>query len=168
MEELLAKIFFGIFSTAIIGGGVFIFFAKNILYALYAVMAVLLSVAGIFILAAADFVGVAQIMIYVGGILILLLFGIMLGAVNKQKSEALIVKNVNNLGSMVLAVLLFTVLLLLINKLVFVDNFQPLLDRNTVREIGYGFMTQYLLILEGLGVLLLLALIGSTFLASKK
>lgn len=167
MELLIAKIFFGFFSTAIIVGGVYIFFAKNILYALYAVMAVLISVAGIFILAAADFVGVAQIMIYVGGILILLLFGIMLGAVNSQKSEALVIRNVNNLWSMILAGLLFTVLLLLINKLIFIEEFQPLLDRNTVREIGYGFMTEYLLILEGLGVLLLLALVGSTFLASK-
>ncbi|SOE23110.1 NADH dehydrogenase subunit J [Spirosomataceae bacterium TFI 002] len=166
MDQILAKVFFGIFSTAIIGGGIYIFFVKNILYALYAVMAVLLSVAGIFILAAADFVGVSQLMIYVGGILVLLLFGIMLGAVHK-KSEALMVKNVNNLWSILLSILLFSVLVVLINKLTFIEDFVPLLDRNTVSEIGFSFMTQHLLILEGLGILLLLALIGSTFLASK-
>lgn len=166
MDQILAKVFFGIFSIAIIGGGIYIFFVKNILYALYAVMAVLLSVAGIFILAAADFVGVSQLMIYVGGILVLLLFGIMLGAVHK-KSEALMVKNVNNLWSILLSILLFSVLVVLINKLTFIEDFVPLLDRNTVSEIGFSFMTQHLLILEGLGILLLLALIGSTFLASK-
>lgn len=167
MEELLPKIFFGLFSMVIIGGSIFIFATKNILYALYAVMAVLISVAGVFILAAADFVGVAQLMVYVGGILVLLLFGIMLGSVNNKKSEALLVKNINGVWSILLSVLLCSVLVLLINKLIFIDGFSPALDRNTVTEIGYGFMTQYLLILEGIGVLLLLALIGSTFLASQ-
>jgi NADH:ubiquinone oxidoreductase subunit 6 (subunit J) len=66
-----------------------------------------------------------------------------------------------------ISLLLFSVLVLLINKLIFIEDFTPLLDRNTVSELGFSFMTDHLLILEGLGMLLLLALVGSTFLASK-
>lgn len=166
MENYLPLIFLGIFGISAISAGVFVFFTKNVLHALYAFMAILLSVAGVFVLSGADFVAVSQIMIYVGGILVLLLFGIMLGAAKKLKSETLKVANVNALWSMVMAVFIFGLIVYLINKLEYSSTFAPDLSVNSVKVIGMSFLTNYLLVLEGLGVLLLIALIGSTLLAS--
>lgn len=166
MENYLPLIFLGIFGISAISAGVFVFFTKNVLHALYAFMAILLSVAGVFVLSGADFVAVSQIMIYVGGILVLLLFGIMLGSAKKLKSETLQVANVNALWSILMALLIFGLIAYLINTLEYSSTFAPDLSLNSVNIIGMSFLTDYLLVLEGLGVLLLIALIGSTLLAS--
>lgn len=167
MGEFLILSFFGLFSASIIIAGAYVFFAKNILYALYALMAVLVSISGIYILAGADFIAVSHLMIYVGGILILLLFGIMMGGTKKVRNDILRIENVNALWSVIVAFVVFSALLWLIKGSVFAGDFQPELNQNTVKLIGLNLMTRNLLILESLGILLLLALIGSTYLASK-
>ena len=48
------------------------------LYAAFGLLVTLLSLAAIFVLLFADFVAIAQLMIYVGGVLVLILFGVML------------------------------------------------------------------------------------------
>ena len=56
---------------------------KDTAIAAFALFLAFLGVAALYVLAGADFLGVTQIMIYVGGILVLLIFGIML----TQKSD---------------------------------------------------------------------------------
>ena len=51
---------------------------RNVLYAAFYLLLTLLGVAGLFVLASADFLAIAQIMIYVGGVLVLVIFGVML------------------------------------------------------------------------------------------
>jgi NADH-quinone oxidoreductase subunit J len=53
-------------------------FSNNIVYSAFALMGTLLGAAGLFVLLAADFVAVIQVLIYVGGILVLMLFAVML------------------------------------------------------------------------------------------
>ena len=52
--------------------------SHNIVYSAFALMGTLLGVAGVFVLLGADFVGVVQLLVYVGGILVLILFAVML------------------------------------------------------------------------------------------
>src|SRR5215475_10804637 len=52
--------------------------SHNIVYSAFALMGALLGAAGIFVLLGADFVGVVQLLVYVGGILVLTLFAVML------------------------------------------------------------------------------------------
>ena len=52
--------------------------AQNIVYSAFALMGALLGTAGVFVLLGADFLGVVQLLVYVGGILVLSLFAIML------------------------------------------------------------------------------------------
>src|SRR5579859_559735 len=53
-------------------------FVKNIVYAAFALLFTFFGIAGLFVMANADFLAVTQLLVYVGGILILLLFGVML------------------------------------------------------------------------------------------
>jgi NADH:ubiquinone oxidoreductase subunit 6 (subunit J) len=72
--------FFMLFAAVACGGGLAVVFADNVVrMALYLVMS-LGAVAGLFFLAGAEFVGAMQLMIYVGGTLVLLVFGVMLTA----------------------------------------------------------------------------------------
>lgn len=159
-------LFFILFAGMSVAASVFILFSKNLLYCLYAFLVVLVGVAGVFIIAGADFVGVSQIMIYIGGVLILFLFGIMLGPARKNREELLQVRSVNRLPAILLGLLIFVCLLTLQQSLGLEGAFEPNLDVNTVRVLGMNLLTNYVLVLELLGLLLLMALIGSTFLAA--
>lgn len=145
----------------------FILFSKNLLYCLYAFLVVLLGVAGVFIIAGADFVGVSQLMIYVGGVLILFLFGIMLGPARKNRKELLQVRSVNRIPALLLGLLVFICLIFIQQSLGLGEPMTPNLDQNTVEILGMSLITSHILVLELLGLLLLMALIASTFLSAK-
>ena len=53
-------------------------FSPNIVYSAFSLMGTFMGVAGLYVLLAADFVAVVQVLIYVGGILVLMLFAVML------------------------------------------------------------------------------------------
>jgi len=73
---------------------------KNLLHAALSLMGVLIGVAGLYVLLSADFLAAVQVILYVGGILVLIIFAVMLTenmthtkiqVVNEQKGAALIV-----------------------------------------------------------------------------
>ncbi len=66
-----------------------IFLAQRLLYKAFALLLVLLAVAALFVLLRADFVAASQIMVYVGGILILLVFSLLFSASTHQKAPPL-------------------------------------------------------------------------------
>src|SRR6185369_10210389 len=61
-----------------VGSAAGVAFSTNIVYSAFSLMGTLMGAAGLFILLAADFVAVVQVLIYVGGILVLTLFAVML------------------------------------------------------------------------------------------
>ena len=69
---------FGGCATLTIGGALMCMWERSVVRSAFSLMATFSGCAGFFILLGADFVGMAQILIYVGGILALLLFGVML------------------------------------------------------------------------------------------
>jgi NADH:ubiquinone oxidoreductase subunit 6 (subunit J) len=71
-------IIFYIFGAITIGGAFVTAFAKNIVYAAFALLFTFFGIAGLYVMANADFLAVTQLLVYVGGILILLIFGVML------------------------------------------------------------------------------------------
>ncbi len=71
-------IIFYIFGAITLAGGFVTAMAKNLVYAAFGLLFTFFGVAGLYVMANADFLAVTQIMVYVGGILILMIFGIML------------------------------------------------------------------------------------------
>ena len=69
---------FYLLAAVTLGSACGVAFGTNILYSAFALMGTFLGVAAIFVLLGADFLGVIQLFVYVGGILVLTLFAVML------------------------------------------------------------------------------------------
>ena len=171
--RLVTQIMFFIFAFITISGAVYLLFTKNVLYAAFSLLFTLLGVAGLYVFAGADFLAVSQIMIYVGGILILMIFGIML--TNKKKEQQqnsqtnkILVSHHNRFWATIVAVLVFLGFL----KIIFEANFhiigQQVHTGTTVQKIGVELMTDYVFAFEIIGLLLLATLIGAAYIAKKE
>ncbi|MFN3781707.1 MAG: NADH-quinone oxidoreductase subunit J, partial [Candidatus Kapaibacteriota bacterium] len=75
---MLEEIAFWFFALMIIGSALVVVSSRNMIYSVFALLFTFFGVAGIYVLLYADFLAVTQIMIYIGGILVLLIFGVML------------------------------------------------------------------------------------------
>lgn len=156
---------FGIFCLIAVIGALYVLYSKNILYASYGLLISFLGVAGIFVFAGGEFVSAAQIMIYIGGILILLIFGIMLSSNKKMGKGRLNIENKDMVFSLTIAVSLSLLLSFLVLESKFnISSFKP---QQHIKNLGYNLMTDSVLVLEIIGVLLLMALIGATYIAKK-
>ena len=138
--------------------------ARNVVHcALYLVM-VLAGVAGIYILLAAEFLAAVQVLVYIGAIVVLFLFGIMLTRAPIGRSRGLD-NDQRGLAAMVaLAVAgLLTALLL--------DGFGSaridLAGPQRSADVGLEIFQSYVIPFEVVSVLLLAALVGAVVLARR-
>ena len=69
---------FGLFAFLTVGGALVCVWERSVVRSAFSLMATFSGTAGLFLLLGADFLAMAQILIYVGGILALMLFGVML------------------------------------------------------------------------------------------
>ena len=136
---------------------------RNVVHSALALAASLLGAAGLFILFGAEFVGLAQILIYVGAVVILFLFGIML---TSQAPGKPVVDNdqrwlaaVTALG--VFAVLATGILAAFGKKKLNFDVAFP------IRQLGSALFTRWILPFEAVSILLLAALVGAIVLARR-
>lgn len=144
-----------------------ILFAKNVVHAVFMLVLVFLGIAGVFIISNAEFAGVTQIMIYIGGVLILMMFGIMLThRIDGQKLES---QNRRVITASLLGLGLLGVLLYPIKDGFPLFNFdKPVASGlNVTEQIGVHLMTTELIALEVTAVLLLMALIGAAYIAGQ-
>lgn len=154
----LEKIAVILCATACISGAIFVLLTHKILQAAYGFLLSLIGVAGIFVLCGAEFIAASQILIYVGGVLVVLIFGILLSRNKDNQNEIEKTDIIKSLGTFaVIGVLLF----ILSDKLNI--HFTQKIYQSNVKSIGYSLMTKHVLSLEIIGILLLMALVGSTF-----
>lgn len=170
----VAQGIFYFFAGLTIVSGLFILFTKNVLHAVLSLLAVFIGVSALYVFAGADFLAVTQLVIYVGGVLILMLFGVML--TNRETGAVYPVsKNKYFLAGIVSGILILVMLVFLFikNETVFVSGSgkttaDAIHTESTVRTIGIGIMSEYVLVFEVAGILLLMALIGAAFIAGRK
>ncbi|MGK6353087.1 NADH-quinone oxidoreductase subunit J family protein [Parapedobacter sp. DT-150] len=175
-----ALVFYGIAAVAV-SSAVLLVSMRNIARALFLFFIVLFSMAGLYVFALADFVAITQILIYVGGVLILLLFAFMLS--NKELLQQLQDSTAHFFALPVWQALLIAVsfLAILIYAATQIGAAEPawIADSktagtaiqptdNTIQHIGVQLMTQYLLPFEVASVLLMMALIGAAHLTRKE
>lgn len=138
---------------------------RNVFYGALLLIICLLALAAIYVLAFAEFVAVTQILIYAGGILVVILFGIMLTA--KISDKPLLVEHSLTLSGVLVAGSFFVLLILVLSK----ENF-PLAESsfvsspNHTQSIGMALLTEYMMPFEIAGILMLLALVGAAVIAS--
>jgi NADH-quinone oxidoreductase subunit J len=121
-------------------------------------------VAGLYVLLGADFLAATQLLVYVGGILVLLLFGVML--THKIYDLDLRTETTQFAPGVIVAVGLFVILASTAVRTQWMGVPRP--PAPTTAEIGRLFLGQYLLPFEAASVLLLVALIGAAMIVRRR
>lgn len=166
----MEPIIFYIFSALTIAAGLFILFSKNLIYGAFALFVAFLGVAALYVLAGADFLAVSQIMIYVGGILVLLIFGIMLTQQKEKSDDAsrhnrVEVPVTRKWWGFLIGGGFFVLLVRVIAASDFRMAGEEMSSKSTIKTIGVELMTSHLLPFEIAAILLLVALVGAAYLA---
>jgi NADH:ubiquinone oxidoreductase subunit 6 (subunit J) len=158
-----AQLLFYFFITAAAFSAVGIIFSKSVFKGALWFLLCLLSIAALFVLLYAEFVAVTQILIYAGGVLIIILFGIMF--TSKLAAKPLRVENTNLFSGLLLGLILFVLLTkLILANLTDLKIFPS--TPNTIETIGLSLMTDYALPFEVVGILLLVTLVGASVVAA--
>jgi NADH-quinone oxidoreductase subunit J len=140
-------------------------FTRNVIYAAFALLFTLFGVAGLYALLHADFLAVTQILIYVGGILVLLLFGVML--TNKVISVDLKTGTLHALPALVVVACVWGSFAGLFYSTWSHTPIPATEELSTARTLGEMLMTSYLLPFEVASIVLLVALIGAAMTARR-
>lgn len=158
---IIFYLFAGITALSVVG----ILITRNLLYAAFLLVLTFLGVAGLFVLAKAEFVAVTQILIYVGGILILLVFGIML--TNRIGGQQVLTKVSRSFVGVILSAGVFSVLFMTLQFFNSKTNV-PQGDFSSINTLGIALLTEYIFIFEVIGILLLVALVGAATISRYK
>lgn len=166
LMELIA--FYGFAGLAIVSA-LFILFTRNLMYAAFGLFLTFLGVAALYVFAMADFIAVSQIMIYVGGVLVLLVFGIMLTQSGKTRESTranyVTVENKGVVIGLTVAVALFALLIKVITTADFLLAGDYVEQKSTLGQLGVHLMTTHLLPFEIVAILLLAVLVGTGYMA---
>lgn len=157
-------IIFYLFAIITIGSAVFVVTTRNVVYSAFFLLFTFFGVAGIYVLLGADFLAVVQIMIYVGGILILIIFGVML---TNKITDVEIRTGTGNLLPAAIGVGVF--MGAVVSVMIWTEwKSQPAANPvTTTKSLGNLLINEYVLIFELLGILLLIALIGAASIARR-
>jgi NADH-quinone oxidoreductase subunit J len=172
---MFIEILFLLSALLTVGGAVAVLITKNIMHSCIFLLASLLGISGLYATMGADFVAVTQIMVYVGGIVILMLFAVMLTGgkdfVSRAQNLLGLAPSMGNkwtygIGLLVALVFLLTNVQLLSNVIKSVPaktfgNEFP----STVNKIGHLLIKDHVLAFELSSVLLLGALVGAAIIA---
>ena len=151
-------------AALVIASGFWVVFSPNLIHSAVSLMFTLFGTAGLYIFLYADFIAATQIVIYVGGILVLIIFGVMLTNRIDESSIASSSQNqfIGGLASLAIFVMLIGIIY---NTPWHVGNMQS--REETVSLIGKLILNEYLLPFEIVSILLLGALIGAALLSRK-
>ena len=162
----LYTIIFYIFAVITLGAACVVVFSRNIVRAAFALLFAFFGVAGIYVFLLADFIAITQLLIYVGGILVLILFGVML--TSHQIHVDTKTGTVQTLPAvMIVAALAGTLIGIFWSTDWNVSPQLQVMDK-TAPQIGELLLTKYLLPFEISSVVLLVALIGAAMIARRE
>ena len=162
----LADAIFYLFALMTCAGAAGCAFSRNIIYSAWSLLFALLDAAGLYVFLGADFPAVAQVLIYVGGVLVLILFAIML---TKQIGED--PKLTNAHIGFPAGVALAVVTVATLSYTAVMAPWKEATQRSwepTAGRLGILFLTDYLLPFEVVSVVLLAALVGAVVIARKE
>ena len=136
---------------------------KNILHAIFGLAITLLGLSGLFLALGSPFVAAMQLLVYVGGISVAMIFAVMLSRSMSQKHEA------EGLGRKIaggLAALLFGGALVYAGATTPLESIRPAATHAfPVEPIGNALLTHYDLVFEVISLVLLVAIVASIAIA---
>ncbi len=161
----LSIVLFYLFAAFTVVSAAGVAFSHNIVYSAFALMGTLFGVAALYIFLAADFVAAAQVLIYIGGILVLILFAVMLThrIANVEVSN----RSVGRGPALVVIGATVFVMAWAIRHTAW-PVATKLQDAPSTYAIGNGFLGPYVLPFELASFVLLAVLIGAIVLSRKE
>ena len=166
---MLDAVFFYTFALLTLGGAVLTITQRSAVHSAISLIISLLGVAGLYLLQQAEFLFAVQIVLYIGGIMVLFLFVIML--VNLDQNIREIQFNKQWLVGLIAALSLGGLLLFVIRQghAIFPINEQAALPEGVnTQQIGIALYGQYMLPFEIASLLLLVAIVGAVVMAKKR
>lgn len=141
-----------------------IVFIKNVFHGALLLLVCLLALAALYILLNAEFLAMTQILVYAGGVLTIILFGIML--TSKQEGGPMVVKTSRWFSGLLVGAPLFAMMAWLFSKYSQELPLRYASSEVKIKQLGVALMSDYLLPFEMAGLLLLMALVGAVVTAS--
>ena len=173
---LAHSLFFYFFSSIAVFSAVMVTISRNTVYSVFFLILVFVSVSILFIMIGAEFLGMIMLIVYVGAVAVLFLFVVMMLNVTQPQATASSRKGfLNNIsvGSIV-GLIIFLELLVVIGGWKYKGNFEILSSTNynsnysNTHALGNVLYTDYILLFQVAGMILLVSMIGAITLTFKK
>ena len=169
MEFTLKTFIFYGFALMTVASALLVVTVRNIVHAAFSLMVTLFGVAGLYVFLQADFLAATQVIVYVGGILVLILFGVMMTS-GRLEMRIHIERGQLLLGGAVALALLMLLLTVIANTPAWKNRIDDGTElQPTTKRIGELILNgPFLLPFEVVSVLLLVALIGAALISRKE
>jgi NADH-quinone oxidoreductase subunit J len=164
-SNVLYQIVFYCFAVMTVGSAAVVVFSRSLIYSAFGLLFTFFGVAALYVFLGADFLAATQMIIYVGGILVLLLFGVML--THKLYDLKLKTDSYQVVPALVVALSIFVTLVMVMQRARWFQGGQKEMLPTTA-AIGTLFMNEYVLPFEVASVFLLIALIGAAMIVRRR
>jgi NAD(P)H-quinone oxidoreductase subunit 6 len=155
---MIAQVIFYALAALTVGSAMLVAFSRNIVYSTFALLGAFMGVVGIYILLAADFVAMVQLLVYVGGILVLTIFAVMLTA---GIGDVTVSNRAVGRGAGIFTVGIAGIVMLYAIGRTQWHQAASVTPAPTTYAIGNAFLGDYVLPFEVASLVLLAALIGA-------
>jgi len=156
---------FAIIAVLTVASAVAVMTLRNLVHCALSLMLTFVGLAALYLQLNAQFVGFAQILVYVGAVAILIVFAILLTRGVEPPEQKIF--SSSSMGGLAVAVAVFAVLAATIGSSSVLNAVLQPASEVSVRQIGEQLMTRYVLPLEVVGLLLTAALIGAVIIAMR-
>ena len=164
---MTAALFYFIACLTIISA-LFVVLNRNPVYSAVMLVFCFFSLAALYVLLEAYFVAVLEIIVYAGAIMVLFLFVIMLINVGKEIAVTSIIVKAKVLPFVLVVLFSLNIILLILWRNEGLHQSNTISSVGSITAIGQALFTKYLLPFEIASLLLLVALIGTVYLAKKR
>jgi len=165
MEISIDVLIFYLVSLVVVGSACIVAFSRNIVHSAFSLLGTFGGVAGLYVFLGADFVAAVQVLIYVGGILVLILFAVML--THRISDIDITNRTVGRIPALAATAVFLGILVYAIGETDWV-KVKEVAFAPTTASIGNLFLGDYLLPFQIAAVVLLVALIGAITLSRKE
>ena len=163
----MEKALFLVFATIAVAGAINLLRESHPIYSALSLVAVMGSLAALYLLLGAEFIAAVQVIVYAGAIMVLFLFVIML--LNAEpEARASRSRLASVLGLPIMSLLVLEVVIVLRGSDLSREVKLDILAVDNTRQVGRLLFNQFLLPFEVTSVLILVAIMGAVVLARRK
>lgn len=170
--SLLETILYIAFGLVTVVGALSVILSRNVIYSALGMLANFSALGALYIMLSAEFLGIVQMIVYAGAVVVLFLFALMFVGGRATVKERLL-RPFINIIAIAFGVLLLTQMVYLVLSTAVtgqVGSFSPEVigQIGNVQAIGSALLSEYLLPFQMVAVLLLVGLVGAVALAKPR